>query len=245
MQKYSPKFIKSLSDKKNRKASGVFVVEGTKNILEVVESDYVIKQIFCTKEMYNSSERLLGKKKSIVTYLEAGEIKNMSSFEFNNTGIAIVEQKENKPFEFKKGEIIIALDEIRDPGNLGTIIRIADWYGIKKILCSPSSVDLYNPKVIAASMGSFCRVEIFYTELEKSFENYKHPIIGTFLKGENVHKYSFPKEGILLIGNESNGVSEYLEKFITQKITIPRFGKAESLNAGIATAVILDNWRRN
>jgi TrmH family RNA methyltransferase len=156
-----------------------------------------------------------------------------------------VKQKINKSPEIKKNEVVIVLDEIKDPGNLGTIIRIADWYGIDNIVASKNTVDFYNPKVITATKGSFTRVNMFYTDLNDFLSKTKLPILGAFLNGENIHETKFPVSGILVMGNESNGVSKEIEILITKKITIPAYGKAESLNVAIATAIILDNWKRN
>jgi RNA methyltransferase, TrmH family len=156
--------------------------------------------------------------------------------------------RENKFFSADENEFVLVLDDIRDPGNLGTILRIADWYGIKKVICSENTVDFYNPKVISASMGSFTRIKIYYSEISKYIENIDKKvnieIIGTFLNSENVHRFDFPTSGYIVLGNESNGISTEVEKYITKKITIPRFGHAESLNVGIATAVVLDNLKR-
>jgi TrmH family RNA methyltransferase len=136
------------------------------------------------------------------------------------------------------------LDDIRDPGNLGTIMRVADWYGINKIVASEETADVYNSKVIQSSMGSFTRVNIFYTDLGRYLSESTTPVFGAFLDGENVHEINFGKGGLIIIGNEAKGISEAVEKFVTKRITIPRFGQAESLNAAIATAVICDNVRR-
>ena len=140
------------------------------------------------------------------------------------------------------------LDDVSDPGNLGTIIRIADWYGIRKIVCSESTTDFYNPKVIAASKGSFTRVKLMYTDLENYLQKNagEKMVAGAFLNGVNLYDFKFPiqKGGFIVMGNESNGVGQEVESYITDRITIPRFGEAESLNVGIATAVILDNLRR-
>jgi TrmH family RNA methyltransferase len=156
--------------------------------------------------------------------------------------------RENKPIIADADEFVLVLDDIRDPGNLGTILRIADWYGIKKVICSETTVDFYNPKVVSASMGSFTRILVYYSEISEYFENIEKnkntEIIGTFLNSENVHHFDFPSSGYIVLGNESNGIGSEVEKVITKKITIPRFGEAESLNVGIATAVVLDNLRR-
>ena len=138
--------------------------------------------------------------------------------------------------------VTLVVDDIRDPGNLGTLIRIADWYGVKNIVCSETSVDWYNPKVINATMGSFTRVQCFYADLPNFLAKQKAPKIGTFLKGKSSHTFSYPKTGILILGSESHGISREVEKCVTEKVTIPNFGGAESLNIAIAGAVMLDRW---
>ena len=151
---------------------------------------------------------------------------------------------ENRAFGIDKDELVIALDDVRDPGNLGTIIRIADWYGIKKLVLSPQTAEFYNPKVLQASMGSFTRVSFFYEKLETVFERWKRPVYGAFLEGENLHQLTRLDPGIILMGNESKGISSELKPWVTQKVTIPGFGHAESLNVAIATAIICDNFKR-
>jgi TrmH family RNA methyltransferase len=141
-------------------------------------------------------------------------------------------------------EIALILDDIRDPGNLGTIIRTADWYGIRHIIASEDTADVYNPKVISATMGSFCRTSISYTSLPAYLEGIGRPVYGAFLEGEDIHKVKFQPEAMIVIGNESRGISPEVERLIRHRITIPRIGGAESLNAAIATAIFLDNLRR-
>ena len=152
--------------------------------------------------------------------------------------------KPNNAISVSDQEFVLVLDDIRDPGNLGTIIRTADWYGIHKIVASVETADFYNPKVISATMGSFTRVSIFYTDLPQYLSGIKHRIFGAFLNGKNIHEVSFAPGGLVVIGNESRGISATLNSYITDKITIPRYGEAESLNAAIATAIICDNLRR-
>jgi len=242
MTKNQAKLIKSLNEKKNRTELGLFLVEGEKNVLELLASDFEIENLFITESFFNKNEVILKDIKfEPATQLE---LEKNGSFESNDSAIAIVKQKENSPFNIEDSEIILALDEVKDPGNLGTIIRIADWYGIKKIVASKETADFYNSKVISATKGSFARVQIFYTDLAEFLSNQKTPVLGAFLDGENVHKTNFPTSGILVMGNESKGISKNIEKLITKKITIPSFGKAESLNVAIATAVILDNWKK-
>lgn len=239
--------IKSLHDKKYRQSTGLFLVEGEKSVAETLASDYEIKTLLATKPFSIKYQQLIKDRKINCEIVEPGEIEKVSSLESNDSVLAVVKQKIAKTIDSKimTGEIILALDNIRDPGNFGTIIRIADWYGIKKIIASIGTVDLYNPKVISATKGSFTRVNIYYTDLKKFLTETKVPILGAFMTGENVHKFNFPENGILVMGNESNGITSEIEKLINQKITIPAYGRAESLNVAIATAVLLDNWKRN
>ena len=140
-------------------------------------------------------------------------------------------------------EFVLLLDDIRDPGNLGTIIRTADWFGVTKIIASAETADFYNPKVISATMGSFTRIKIFYTTLSEYMQSSELPIFGTYLQGTNIHQVNFGSGGLILIGNESRGVHSDLEKFVTHKVTIPKSGKAESLNAAIAAGIFLFHAR--
>jgi len=243
------KAIKSLSDKKYREKTGLFLVEGEKSVVETLNSDFKIKMILATKIFYTKYRELINKKereqKIICEIVEQRELEKVSTLESNNSVMAIVEQKTFAIAKVENDEIVLALDNIRDPGNFGTIIRIADWYGIKKIIASIGTVDLYNPKVISATKGSFTRVKVYYADLPEYLKGVNTPVIGAFMEGENAHKFNFPKNGILVMGNESNGITPEVEKIIKQKITIPNFGGgAESLNVSIATAVLLDNWTR-
>ena len=237
--------IKSLHDKKYRQKTGLFLVEGEKSVLETINSDYEIKTLLITKSFHNKYLKIINDKKIFCEIVEPGEIEKVSTLESNDVALAIVKQKENNTLDSNNDEIVIALDNIRDPGNFGTIIRIADWYGIKKIIASIGTVDLYNPKVISATKGSFTRVKIYYTDLNNYLKTSNIPVLGAFLDGQNAHKFSFPKKGILLLGNESKGISDELKTLVTEKITIPSFGQTESLNVAIATAILVDNWKRN
>jgi len=237
--------IKSLHDKKYRQKTNLFLVEGEKNVLETINSDFEIKTLLITKSFHTKYQKVIANKKIPFEMVESGEIEKVSTLESNNSVLAVVKQKENDIPQLNDDEIIIALDNIRDPGNLGTIIRIADWYGIKKIIASIGTVDLYNPKVISATKGSFTRVKIFYTDLTNYLKTSSIPVLGAFLNGQNAHKFCFPKGGILLLGNESLGIGEEFGPLITEKITIPSFSQTESLNVAVATAILIDNWKRN
>jgi TrmH family RNA methyltransferase len=243
--KNQAKLIKSLDEKKNRVELGLFLVEGEKSVSELLDSDFEIDLILTTTEFFDKYGEKIREKSNSYEIVNQFELEKVGTFTTNDAALAVVKQKTNKSAEIKKEEIILALDEIKDPGNLGTIIRIADWYGIKNIIASKNTVDFYNPKVITATKGSFTRVNMFYTDLNDFLSKTKLPILGAFLNGENIHETKFPASGILVMGNESNGISKEIEKLITKKITIPAYGKAESLNVAIATAIILDNWKRN
>jgi TrmH family RNA methyltransferase len=239
--------IKSLADKKNRQKTGLFLVEGEKSVVETLQSNFEIKTLITTKSFYSKYQKIINTKNVNCELVEAGEIEKVSSLDSNDSVLAVVKQKDMPVLDFKitGDEIILALDNVRDPGNLGTIIRIADWYGIKKIIASIGTVDLYNPKVISATKGSFTRVQVFYADLKSFLSNVNTPILGAFMTGENAHNFKFPNGGILVMGNESNGIDKEIESLVTNKINIPAYGKTESLNVSIATAVLLDNWKRS
>ncbi len=244
--------IKSLQEKKYRQKTGLFLVEGEKSVVETLNSDFEIKNLLVTKPFFTKYLKLIKDKKVIYEIVEQGEIEKVTSLESNNSALAIVKQKIIPDLEIKGDEIVLALDNIRDAGNFGTIIRIADWYGIKKIIASIGTVDMYNPKVISSTKGSFTRVEVYYADLPKLLSKTKIPTFGAYMTGESVHTLKFPKNGILIMGNESNGISHDFDKLISQKVTIPSYGqtlekngRAESLNVAIATALIVDNWKRS
>lgn len=227
------KLINSLVKKKFRQKYNKFVVEGVKNIKEVLNSSIYVEKIYSIDDTFDDYPS----KNVLIT---ERELKKISQLVTPNTALAVCEIPQEK--KIQKNGFIIALDDIRDPGNLGTIIRMADWFGIQQIVCSKETVDSYNPKVIQSTMGSFIRVQINYTDLEKFFETYSHPILGTFMDGENLYKTSLPENAVLLMGNEANGISEKLESFVTQRLSIPRMGKlqqTESLNVAMATSIIL------
>jgi len=235
------KFIKSLQLKKNRIEHQRFLVEGIKSVKELLESDYAVELIAGTSTYINEQSRLLNGVE--VAETKEVDIRAVSSFKNNNSVVAVVEIPYANEVEIPSQGYTIMLDDIRDPGNLGTIIRIADWYGIDQIIASETTTDIYNPKVISASMGSFTRVRVNYTDLSAVLHDYKGDVYGAMMEGQLLPEASFSKQGVIIMGNESNGISEPIQKFITNKITIPRYGRAESLNVGIATAVICDRMR--
>ena len=244
LSKNQIKYINSLQQKKFRQEYQSFIVEGAKSVLELLRSDFEIESLFVTNDFYKENESLLEKQPLRAEIVSQAELERIGSFSSNNAAVATVKTKPNQKLIAEDKEYVLMLDNIRDPGNLGTIIRVADWYGISKIVCSNETVDFYSPKVISSTMGSFTRVSIFYTNLVEFLTNNTSKVYGTFLDSENVHNIQFSESAYIVIGNEANGISAEVERLVTDKITIPRFGTAESLNAGIATAVICDNIRR-
>jgi TrmH family RNA methyltransferase len=238
------KSLQNLKIKKERDKRGIFLVEGEKSVVEVLKSDFFIEEVFATNDFIETHKDLLNAKDRRAAKVEEGELEAVGSFEHNTSAVAVVKQKKRDVLPEIKTGLTLVLDDIRDPGNLGTIIRIADWYGIKQIIASVGSVDMYNNKAIAASMGSFTRIPVFYTNLFTFLKGTKLPVFGAYLEGKDVHQTTFPKDGILLIGNESNGISPELKEFVSEKITIGKFGKAESLNASVATGILIDNWMK-
>lgn len=238
------KFIKSLQLKKYRKQEQCFVVEGEKSVLELLKSDFKVNQLLGTADFLNRHAKAIDHVKAEVLEVKPDELAGLGEFATNNAALAIAAIKPNQLPALTDNEFTLMLDDIRDPGNLGAIIRIADWYGINRIIASLETADLYNGKVIHSSMGSFTRVNVYYTNLVDFLKTNALPVLGAFLNGTNVHEINFGPAGIIVIGNEANGISHEVETKVTQRITIPRFGHAESLNAAIATAVICDNVKR-
>ncbi|WAC12320.1 TrmH family RNA methyltransferase [Dyadobacter pollutisoli] len=241
------KYINSLKIKKYRQQHGAFMVEGAKSVLELLDSDFETEVVLATKEFQQKYSSILTRHNTPIETATVQELEGLGSFQTNDSCLAVAKTKQNEFLSLKDSEYMLILDDVRDPGNLGTIIRVADWYGISKIVCSKDTTDIYNPKVIAASKGSFTRVNIFYTDLAYYIKENTagKSIVGAFLGGESLYDFQFSKNGgYIIMGNESNGIGDEVEKLVTQKVTIPRIGEAESLNVGIATAIMLDNMRR-
>lgn len=243
ISKSTAKFIKSLQIKKYRKKEQSFLVEGKKSVLEVLSSDYEVKQLFVTEQFLLDHPAL--NKNITINETTANQLSAVGTLKNNDSALAVVSMKAPVPVAVSPNEWIIALDNINDPGNLGTILRIADWYGIKKIVASEETADFYNPKVIAASKGSFCRVQLHYVDLVSFLKDVQLPVYGAMMNGEDVHDCVFGESGILTMGNEATGISSEVSALIANHITIPRYGGAESLNVAMATAIICDNIKRN
>jgi TrmH family RNA methyltransferase len=218
-------------------------VEGEKGIQELFSSHFCIKLLVLNETQTKFLDQIKNVK---IVFISEEELLKLSSLTTNTFGFAVVQSVfyELPIFRFDD-QITLVLDGVRDPGNLGTIIRICDWYGVKQLILSSDSTEFYNPKVISASMGSFSRIKFLYTELEEFFKKQVNlPVIAAKLEGVSIYSYSFPSAGFLVMGNESVGIRPNLLPFFTDSISIPRIGMAESLNVAISTAIILDNLRR-
>lgn len=229
LSKNKIKWIRSLRLKKNRDAEGLFVVEGTKMVQEILATQLSLVECLVTTDESTDSEA--------VTYLtDIATMKSISGLSTPSSLLAVVRKPE---FTDSKSSWTLALDGVQDPGNMGTIIRTADWFGITEIVCSQNTVDCFNPKVIQSTMGSIFRVRVKYEKLADYLDADDRPVFGALLEGENMHSVEAPERGILLMGNEGNGISESLVNSITHPIHIPGKGGAESLNVSIATGILL------
>jgi TrmH family RNA methyltransferase len=233
------KLITSLQQKKYRNTNKLFFAEGVKVIQELLQSNFELEHLYSTQDDFEEVSKV---KKTLI---DDNDLKKISALSTPNTCLAVFKI----PVEKNRIEsgLILALDSIRDPGNLGTILRLCDWFGINQLLCSKETVDIYNSKVVQATMGSIARVNVNYLDLNAFIAQTKLPIFGTFMDGVNIYKTGLPQEGIIVMGNEANGISAELEKLIQNRLTIPRFGdiqKTESLNVATATAIILSEFRR-
>lgn len=241
ISKAAIRYVKSLQDKKQRQEYSQFIVEGEKSITELLKSRFNVVAIYALQEWLDTvTIDFKGVKVEDVSY---EELKQISSHQSPQKVLAIVDMPEPLPLSADAG-YLLALDEIQDPGNLGTIIRIADWYGIKHIVCSKGCTDHYNPKCINSTMGSFLRVNVVYADIAETATNLQLPLMVAVLDGKNIHEGGLPEKGILVIGNEGHGINSAIINASDVRLTIPRFGDAESLNAAVSTAILLDNLKR-
>ncbi len=239
LSKNKIKIIASLKTKKHRNKHALFVVEGKKSVIEFLNSKFELDSLFYTEaflEMPNNLGQLIS----------ANELKKISFLKNPNQILAVFKIPNTKE-NLKENGLIIALDAIKDPGNLGTIIRLCDWFGASQLVCSKETVDCFNEKAIQASMGSLTRISIIYTDLNNYLQNTKLPVFATTMNGKNIYSEKLPKEAIIVLGNEANGISEQNLTIIQNNISIPKFGKmqqTESLNVATATAILLSEFRR-
>ncbi|MBD0832447.1 TrmH family RNA methyltransferase [Aestuariibaculum sediminum] len=237
LSKSQIKLIASLKQKKYRQQHGLFVVEGVKTITELLSSNLELHALFTTQS-FNINAKL-------ETIISASDLKRISFLKNPNMALALF--KIPQPITLNYDGLIVALDDVRDPGNLGTIIRLCDWFGITELLCSQETVDCFNPKVVQATMGSITRVNIHYADLKETLSEMDLPVLGAFMEGDNVYQSQLPEKGVLVMGNEANGISKRIEQLVTNKISIPRFGDlqaTESLNVATATAILLSELKR-
>ncbi|WP_111682099.1 TrmH family RNA methyltransferase [Winogradskyella tangerina] len=238
LSKNQIKLIKSLAQKKYRQQQGLFIVEGIKGINEFLNSDVELHALYTTQDLFKVHN-------DVLFNISEAELKKISSLKNPNTALAIFKIPKSK--SINKNALIVALDAIRDPGNLGTIIRLCDWYGITDLVCSNNTVDCFNPKVVQATMGSLTRVNVSYTALDDFILNYQGAIFGTYMDGENIYHSELPTTGVIIMGNEANGISEEISKTVSKRLSIPQFGshnETESLNVATATAIVLSEFKR-
>ena len=233
------KLFRSLRAKKNREQEGLFIVEGQKVLLEILDSGLEVVKVFTTVPLNPDMA-------SITTDVSAKELKQISTFISPHDLVALVKIPEaNKGSQDLKG-LVIALDNIQDPGNLGTILRSAEWFGVQTVLCSKDTVDVYNSKVVQASMGAIGKIDVGYVDLQARLNEMgpTHKIYGTALKGTNVYELTWAVDAVLLIGNEASGLGTRYDSVIDEHITIPAFGSVESLNAAVACSILCSEYRR-
>ncbi len=238
LSKSQIKLITSLKQKKYRQQYQLFVAEGKKTIFELLHSDLKLNHLYSTTLEFDVLDDLL-------TQISENELKRISFLKNPNTALAIFKIPKPQATDFSK--LVVALDDVRDPGNLGTIIRLCDWFGVKDLICNNETVDCYNPKVVQATMGSITRVNVSYQDLGEVLSTQSSNNFGAFMDGDNVYNMNLPKSGILFLGNEANGISKEIEVHITQRISIPRFGDlkaTESLNVANAAAILLSEFKR-
>ncbi len=240
------KQITSLQNKKFRQKYNKFIIEGYKTVLDIIDSNYHVSEIYTSNiEKY---KLLITKPNIKLIEISEEEMKKVSFFKTASDILAIVDFKDNTDFAAYNKGITLCLADIQDPGNLGTIIRSANWFGIENIVCSENTVDLHNPKTLQATMGAFANINIIYTDLEDFLFNTELKIYGTFLDGENIYESNLAENCIVIMGNEGKGIPDNIAELVNNKITIPNFAgdklKAESLNVSTSTAIILSEFKR-
>ncbi len=248
MIKSEIQMVRSLGEKRTRLEMGLFVAEGEKFIRELIDSSLRVRKIYVTDDA-ELEDGFDGEQVELISGAEMGRISQLKS---SNNSLAIVEMPRYLlDIESLVGRLAIVLDGVQNPGNLGTIIRLADWFGIEDIICSPTCADCFNPKVVQATMGAILRVRIHYTDLVPFMERTQKlqiPIYGTFLEGDNIYNRELTKDGIIVMGNEGQGVSAEVAQYIDQRLYIPPYPAdcqgSESLNVAIATAIVCSEFRR-
>lgn len=238
MTKAEIQLVRSLDDKRGRAESGLFIAEGAKLVRELLGSHFRVHKVYCTGEGFGDAERVTAK-----------EMERISRLKTPSDCLALVEiPKYRQGTDVTSGRLVLALDEVQNPGNMGTIIRLADWFGIGDILCSENSADCFNPKVVQATMGAIARVRVHYGDLAAMLSSAGTPVFGTFLDGENIYEADLPAEGVIMLGNEGQGISDAAARLVTRRLLIPPYPAdrqgSESLNVAVAAAVVISEFRR-
>jgi TrmH family RNA methyltransferase len=249
LQNSTYRYIRSLRHKKYRDIHGQFIAEGSRLVHDLIGSGIEITQVYATMEWLRDFH-VTGIAE--ITEVKPAEMERLTALSTPSPALAVANIPRHLfDASLLRNSLTLLLDDIRDPGNLGTIIRTADWFGISQVICSPASVDLYNPKTIQSTMGSVARVKVFYLELLDVIRSLtgKLPVYGTFLDGENLYSQKLPAEALLVIGNEAHGISASLVPYISRRLVIPYTGRAdgseaESLNAAVAAAIVIAEFRR-
>lgn len=245
LSKNQMKLIRSLELKKNRKREGLFVAEGPKVVGDLLKAGYLPHSIFSTRELTD-----MDVKQHDVQLVTGDELQRISFLQHPQEVLAVFHIPESSDAEVTPNEdsLALALDGVQDPGNVGTIVRIADWFGIDTIYCSAETADVYNPKVVQATMGSLAHVHITYCDLTVLIRQVHCPVYGTLLDGQDLYQQELTPNGIIVMGNEGNGISPAVRQLITRKLLIPNYHRgsetAESLNVAIATAITCAEFRR-
>ena len=230
--------LRSLQDKKQREALGLFVVEGAKVVAELLAAGFAFTELYATAEWTGPAPATLHR-------IDAAEMGRISHFPTPSAILAVGPiVRQPLPSGALERGLTLALDGIQDPGNVGTLLRIADWYAVDRVLLSPDCADLFSQKVINASMGSFARVVVHTVDLVAALTGPRVPVLGCDLAGDDVHGLPKLADAVIVIGSEGRGLSEGVRRLVTRRVTIPRFGAAESLNAAVAAAIVCDNLRR-
>ncbi len=243
------KYIHQLELKKFRKQEGLFIAEGHKVVGDLLRAGFKPRQIFAVQDWITDNSSQLSVLDSQLSEVNLEELTRLSLLQHPQQVLALFPIPDEQTIPSPKNALSILLDNVQDPGNLGTIIRIADWFGIDTIYCSLGTVDAWNPKVVQATMGSIARVHIKYADPQLLFDSLpdKFPVYGTFLDGDNIYTQQLSQQGIIVMGNEGNGISDAVRSRVTHKLLIPDFHKgdtADSLNVAIATAITCSEFRR-
>jgi len=235
------KLITSLAQKKYRQQRGLFVVEGIKGIQELLQSHFKMHSLYVLPENKEGFEGIK------TDEIDQKSLKKISFLTSPQKALAVFKIPQDTEKDFPDSGLVLVLDDVRDPGNLGTIIRLCDWFGITDLICSPQTVDCYNPKVVQATMGSLGRVNVRYMDLELFLEQNKLPVFGAFMDGGSIYGQKLPENAVLVLGNEGKGISTAVEKKVNHRISIPQFGgaTAESLNVATAGAILVNTFREN